>query len=324
MITKLENYRHNLSLIGITIDEVLLLNLYQNLPINVQTGAKVILLPIAAKEGVVYGMDNITGDLVPFNFSRSSSATLFDKDKNMKLAGNNIPRIDYGNYTDDVKLLVEKESTNLIANTWTSEGGSINSDPLIKFTESVTSAIHRVYTRTLIPNIGNNYTASILLKKYNRRYLQFRSMFTVNSWMMVDLENKSITQKNNAEGNIHTIGDCVRIDTRNTGSSLNDLRLYVCGSEQPTSATRDITYQGVSNAGFYFGYPQIESGLESTSIIPATNATRAADQLTYTLLQNSSVYLKTNKRETTLSKNAGLWNIHEDLNNEGIQILAII
>jgi len=114
MITKLENYRHNLSLIGITIDEVLLLNLYQNLPTNVQTGAKVILLPIAAKEGVVYAMDNITGDLVPFNFSRSSSATLFDKDKNMEFVGNNIPRIDYGNYTDDVKLLVEKESTNLL------------------------------------------------------------------------------------------------------------------------------------------------------------------------------------------------------------------
>lgn len=323
MISKLENYRHNLSLIGITIDEVLLLDLYQNLPNNVQTGAKVILLPIAAKEGVVYGMDNITGDLVPFNFSRASSATSFDKDKNMELVGNNIPRIDYGNYGDVAKLLVEKESTNLIANTWTAEGGSVNSDPLIKFTESVTSAIHRVYTRRLIPNIGNNYTASILLKKYNRRYLQFRSMFTVNSWMMVDLETSSLTQKNNTEGNIHAIGDYVRIDTRNTGSSLNDLRLYVCGSEQPTSATRDITYQGVSNAGFYFGYPQIESGLESTSIIPTTSATRAADKLTYTLPASSRIYLKTNKQNTLLNKPKGLWNIHDDLNNEGIEALAI-
>lgn len=300
------------------------INLYNTIPNEIRSNAKIILMPFTVETGVVYAMDNVTGELVPFNFSRASSATLFNKDKDMQLVGNNIPRIDYGNYTDDVKLLVEKESTNLIANTWTAEGGSVNSDPLMKFTESVASAIHRVYSRTLIPNIGNNYTASILLKKYNRRYLQFRSMFAVNSWMMVDLDNKSVTQKYNADGSIHTIGDYVRIDTRNTGSSLNDLRLYVCGSEQPTSATRNITYQGVSDTGFYFGYPQIESGLESTSIIHTTSATRAADQLTYTLSQNSSVYLKTNKRETTLNKNAGLWNIHEDLNNEGIQILAII
>lgn len=302
------------------------IDLYNTISNDVRSNAKVILMPFTVAPGIVYAMDNTTGELIPFNFSRASSATLFNKDKNMELVDNNIPRIDYGNYTDSIKLLVEKGSTNIIANTWTAENGNISSDPLIKFTESITSAIHRVYTKTLIPNIGNSYAASILIKKYNRRYLQFRSMFTVNSWMMVDLDNKSITQKNNSDGNIYSIGDYVHLNTRNTGTNMNDLRLYISGSDLATSSTRDITYQGISDAGFYFGYPQIEAGIESTSYIPTTTmtATRSADQLTYTLSQNSSIYLKTNKREVTFTKNAGLWNIHEDLNNEGIQILAII
>ena len=87
-----------------------------------------------------------------------------------------------------------------------------------------------------------------------------------------------------------------------------------------------IKYRGNYGGTIITSGYQLESGDTVTSYIPTTTttATRVADHLTYTLSQNSSIYLKTNKRETALSKNSGLWNIHEDLNNEGIQILAII
>lgn len=322
MITKLENYRHNLSLIGITIDEVLLLNLYQNLPTNVQTGAKVILLPIAAKEGVVYGMDNITGDLVPFNFSRSSSATLFDKDKNMELVGNNIPRIDYGNYTDDVKLLVEKESTNLLVDSAlaTSLNGVYNTGlgvaTLNWFNYIVTGrtvphlddADAYIYKRGPVTS-GLSYAISAFVKMSDGTIPNFNSSETTrNGALLIDASPMYPT-------------------TANLLIKDNVYRVY--GSK---AATRTITgnngivkYRSNYGADIITSGYQLESGDTVTSYIPTTTttATRAADKLTYTLPASSGIYLKTTKQNTLLNKPKGVWNIHDDLNNEGIEALAI-
>lgn len=322
MITKLENYRHNLSLIGITIDEVLLLNLYQNLPINVQTGAKVVLLPIAAKEGVVYGMDNITGDLVPFNFSRASSATLFNKDKNMQLVGNNMPRIDYGNYTDDVKLLVEKESTNLLVDSAlaTSLNGVYNTGlgvaTLDWFNYIVTGRTvphldgtdAYIYKRGPVTS-GLSYAISAFVKMFDGTTPNF---------------NSSETTRNGA-----LLIDALPMYPTAANLLIKDNIYRVYGSKV---ATRTITgnngivkYRGNYGADIITSGYQLEQSDTVTSYIPTTTttATRAADKLTYTLPVSSGIYLKTNKQNTLLNKPKGVWNIHDDLNNEGIEALAI-
>lgn len=322
MITKLENYRHNLSLIGITIDEVLLLNLYQNLPIDVQTRAKVILLPIAAKEGVVYAMDNITGDLVPFNFSRASSATLFDKDKNMELVGNNIPRIDYGNYTDDVKLLVEKESTNLLVDSALAtslQAVYYTGLPLIDL-----DWFNYIKTGRTVPHIDNVDTYI-----YKRGPVTTGLSYAMSAF--VRMEDNSVP---NFRINETTVNGALLIDTYPFASIASNLlikdNIYrVYGSK---AATRTITgNNGIVKYRYNYGANiitsgyQLESGDTVTSYIPTTTttATRAADKLTYTLPASSGIYLKTTKQNTLLNKPKGVWNIHDDLNNEGIEALAI-
>lgn len=321
MISKLENYRHNLSLIGITIDEVLLLNLYQNLPINVQTGAKVVLLPIAAKEGVVYGMDNITGDLVPFNFSRASSATLFDKDKNMELVGNNIPRIDYGNYTDDVKLLVEKESTNLLVDS----ALETNTQSVYHASASLININWFDYIKTgrYIPHLTETTYAA------KRAAITELQNYAISSF--VNMDDNSLPNFHVSESNKN---GALLIDSRGvtTGPQSLHIKNNIYRVYASAQATRSATgthgiwkyssnYGGAINASGY----QLEQSDTATSYIPTTTttATRAADKLTYTLPVSSGIYLKTNKQNTLLNKPKGVWNIHEDLNNEGIEALAI-
>lgn len=306
MISKLENYRYNLSLIGITIDEVLLLNLYQNLPVNVQTGAKVILLPIAAKEGVVYGMDNITGDLVPFSFSRASSATLFDKDKNMALVGNNIPRIDYGNYTEGVKLLVEKESTNLIPY---SGNGNYVASGVIRCIYSGDSALS-----SIVPDTKMNQA---IYYKGNYPRLNIISGLSPTSQYQW-----SFYLKGDSSYNL-SFTDFPPAETPNPIISITpDWKRY--SKTMPLGRTSSILHMYSNSKGLFAANIQLETQ-EVTSYIPTTTtpATRAADKLTYTLPASSGIYLKTNKQNTLLNKPKGLWNIHDDLNNEGIEALAI-
>lgn len=321
MISKLENYRHNLSLIGITIDEVLLLNLYQNLPIDVQIGAKVVLLPIAAKEGVVYGMDNITGDLVPFSFSRASSATLFDKDKNMELVGNNIPRIDYGNYTDGVKLLVEKESTNLLVDS----ALATNTQSVYHASASLININWFDYIKTgrYIPHLTETTYAA------KRAAITELQNYAISSF--VNMDDNSLPNFHVSESNKN---GALLIDSRGvtTGPQSLHIKNNIYRVYASAQATRSATgthgiwkyssnYGGAINASGY----QLEQSDTATSYIPTTTttATRAADKLTYTLPVSSGIYLKTNKQNTLLNKPKGVWNIHDDLNNEGIEALAI-
>lgn len=322
MISKLENYRHNLSLIGITIDEVLLLNLYQNLPTNVQTGAKVILLPIAAKEGVVYAMDNITGDLVPFNFSRASSATLFDKDKDMALVGNNIPRIDYGNYTDDVKLLVEEESTNLLVDSAlaTSLNGVYNTGLGV----ATLNWFNYIVTGRTVPHLDG--TDAYI---YKRGPVTSGLSYAISAFVKMSDGTTPNFNSSEATRNGALLIDALPMYPTAANLLIKDNIYRVYGTR---SATRTITgnngivkYRSNYGADIITSGYQLESGDTVTSYIPTTTttATRAADKLTYTLPESSGIYLKTTKQNTLLNKPKGVWNIHDDLNNEGIEALAI-
>ena len=298
------------------------IDLYNTIPNDVRSNAKVILMPFTIASGVVYAMDNVTGELIPFNFSRASSATLFDKDKNMKLAGNNMPRIDYGNYTDGVKLLVEKESTNLLVDS----ALATNTQSVYHASASLIDINWFDYIKTgrSIPHLTETTYAA------KRAAITELQNYAISSF--VNMDDNSLPNFHVSESNKN---GALLIDSRvvTTGPQSLHIKNNIYRVYASAQATRSATgthgiwkyssnYGGAINASGY----QLEQSDTATSYIPTTTgaATRSADQLNYTLSENSSVYLKTNKRETTLSKNAGPWNIHEDLNNEGIQILAII
>lgn len=299
------------------------IDLYNTIPNDVRSNAKIILMPFTVDSGVVYAMDNITGELVPFTFYRSSSATLFDKDKNMQLVGNNIPRIDYGNYSDTAKLLIEKQSTNLLVDS----ALATNTQSVYHASASLININWFDYIKTgrSIPHVDNVDTFA-----YKRCNIQNLINYTLSSF--VNMADNSAPSFNSSEAsrNGAFLIDSTAMFPTPISRFIKDNIYRVSGSRIATRtalANHGIVkyrgnYGGTINASGY----QLEQSDTATSYIPTTTttSTRSADQLTYILSQNSSIYLKTNKREATFSKNVGLWNIHEDMNNEGIEILAII
>lgn len=297
------------------------IDLYNTIPNDVRTNSKIILMPFTVGSGVVYAMDNITGELVPFNFSRSSSATLFDKDKNMQLVGNNIPRLDYGNYTDDVKLLVEKESTNLFRDS----NLALNNNKTSGFDTLIDFDWHGCLLSTKASELRLDTGTSFYYKNYA---IKEDTPYSVSIFARLNTQEQPVigtTTHISNDGYLNLVNGYTYISSLFSGKNVYRVgRSRMSGAamgwsgfvKSPTSINRKINVSGY----------QLEESDTVTSYIPTTTttSTRSADQLTYTLSQNSSIYLKTNKRETTLSKNVGLWNIHEDLNNEGIEILAII
>lgn len=309
----IKRFVSDLAKLGVTVDKAQLQQLYNNLDPAIRDYAKVILFPIAVASGVVYAMDNSTGKPVEFTFSRASSATLFDSNKNLQLVNNDMPRIDYGNYTDGMKLLIERERTNYLT----------NSDFRIPNREYITWAISTyvdyIYENDHVTYTINNATSASRIQRIYRLY---------------DSGNHNISIYADAGGRSITFASFVNAVVNNQISpNESGYKIHSCNFSV-TSGSSDTTIRpylkntlGWSNgAQLLVKYIQIENGIDQTSYIHTTDtaATRAADLLTYNLPSASQVYIKTTKQETTLNKPSGVWNIHNDLNNEGIEVIAIM
>jgi len=318
----INRFTSTLDKIGVNVDKDLLASLYNNLDTHIKKNAKVILLPVATASGVVYGMDNKTGKPVPFSFSRDSSATLFDKDKNMRLVGADMPRVDYGNYSGGVKLLIEKESTNYVRdNDFNLKLDIVGTnyqiidydwDSVVLATKAAQLSSGLGATSYYYKRPGNipntDVTASMFYQ--NSENQQWINGVAAGYDGLINFSDfQSTTPFINT-----IIKDGIYRISRD-GYTLNLNPFYGFAKQTGT----------LSRKSYVIGY-QVEDGDTVTSYIPTTDsqATRSADSLSIELQNESSVYLKTTSQETTLQKPAGIWNIHEDLNNEGIEILAIL
>ncbi|WP_163273800.1 hypothetical protein [Dysgonomonas sp. 511] len=225
------------------------------------------------------------------------------------------------------KILIEKEATNLadystisdkptgIYGTYIKEIGTLNwfnfilngvRYPII--TDPKTYYMYRGFSDW---NVGDVYRYSVYTKLENNEKPKILNIQNINydaGWNFGGgsaRNNSPVTD--NLKDNIYRIGNNINVVTTpiNTG-------LMKYGSNRQLS---DMLISGV----------QIEKGGISTSYIPTTDSqvTRAADLLSYTLTNPCSIYLKTTKQNVVLEKPAGTWNIHEDLDNEGILQLAV-
>lgn len=303
-------------------DEELIRDSYNSIPETVRLQACVLLFPALVKENIVYAMNNQTGGLITFDFVRNSPATLFNKALDMQQVSENIPRIDFGNYSQSAKILIEKESTNLLI----LEGDNANwrnwvaTNPVAldnyTFILEGTPSCGIYFIKEMFED-GINYTLSFLSQTISGtvdRYGGHSSGYPVSE---IYLDKELLNGVSWQNGFIYPDDKLKRsLEVKFTkDSSVSSITYFYIQPNRPNY--KDFVLK-ISNL-------QIETAQRSTSYIPTQDVavTRKADELTYTLDKDCSVYLKTTKQNTVLDKSAGLWNIHEDVSNEGIETLAI-
>jgi len=292
--------------------------MYNNLPELVTDQAKVILMPFTVSQRKVFAMDNSNGELIGLDFSRSSQATFYDPNLNMQLAGNDMPRIDYGNYSNDAKILMEKENTNIVIiypetknyKIWSGSVQNINYG--LRITSSGSSGIY--WTNEVIKDLIN-YSFSFSFQKVSGILTRMGGHYSNTN---IQILNSTI---NGVDCNWLSGGQFIdNYDLRKVEVIFKKIAddsvavLYIQPNRSaPNANVTDLLYI------------QIEYGNVCTSYIPTTDSqvTRSKEQLSYTLLNDCSVYLNSTKQKVVLDKPAGIWAIHDDLDNEGIICMAI-
>lgn len=275
--------------------------LYKALPKHIKQKAKLILLPVATAEEVVYAMDAKTGEPIPFDFKRASQASFLDqKDGKLQFALANVPRIDKAYYAEEPKLMMEKSATNLVPKLEAFTLGGFKKIVDQHGEECLFSGNNYYNTAEsaqIIPTIEDeNYTLSgytNLIERPNFFVLQLFCKDKVNAGLLDIL----------FEG----------FDSVTTRASLtkrnNSLRIM----------GRDGNSRSCSCKRF-----QYELGDFATSFMDY-GTSRSADLLTYTLKLNSRVLINTvNNGELIFNKKVGIWNIHDDIpTSDGIRYLVI-
>lgn len=290
--------------------------MYNSLNPHIKKQAKTLLLPVEGEERVLYGMDNSTGNLVSFNFARATTATLFNSNIDMKVSSVNIPRIDYGNYSKDAKILIEKDSTNVIPTSEILQKiGQF--EPTADIAQVDVNFFNFISKGRICDNKDNTIDSGFIF--YNiQNFLPDRNRYL-----------SAYVQKYNNDPLI--VGNGVKFDIDATTSngkfeySIYNNITRVSSVCLPTVKNLSIKKRTSNNNLLCnLSGAQLEVD-ECTSYIPTLDSqvTRSADLLSYELTTDCSVYLRTTKKEVILDKIAGTWNIHEDLNNEGILEIAI-
>lgn len=298
---------------------------------QVKKTAKIILLPIEGDSGHLYGMDNKTGSLVPFLLSRATMGTCYNEDILLVNKESNVPRIDSLIYSQERKILIEKASTNIIS--------SINLE-FINRTEyddgyysgwmlSANTTLNRhgvVYPTTTTATTATS--ASVLLKYNGVRYVQLRLRSGgENQWCIIDTQTGQVTQNiGSLSINVKPVRNgWFKIDLSDIGAPSATAYLIIRMSDTETISEPIKQFSGDGVSGIYYAYPQLEKQNNPTSYIPISSSavTRSADLLSIELSKESNVEIQTTSRLIQETKEPGIWNIDQDLNNEGIKYIAI-
>lgn len=321
----IEKYIDNINkLENCIIDNDLIRNSFYNI-INDFTikNASGILIAGAYKEGIIYGLNPKNGNILEFEFSRATGATLFDSNFNLQIVTSNIPRTDFGNYSNsNPKILIEKEATNyvkdsqLITKLDETFNGVFTRESIdwLEFLKNgvnikpASSGITNAYRKRVdIPDEEKDYSFSVFAKMHDNSEPVFNNIRADSNGLLVmfngGIRPKSTFLLNN-----------------------NIFRIHITRT-LPNAAKWCAAYMYPNNYGDGYnvtGY-QLEDSVDSTSFIPTTDSevTRAADHLSYMISTDCSVLINTTKQKVILDKTLGKWNIEQDLNNEGIYSIAI-
>jgi len=237
------------------------------------------------------------GNLISgFTFTRSTSALTYSKQGWMKLAGVNVPRVEYNPADGTLRgLLMEPARTNLLLwcytftnAVWTATRATVAAASQIcpdatiggyKITEDTTATNTHIISQTITLAAASNYYRTIVLKAGTRTGA---SIFTTSPGMtnvnvVVDLSAGSIISGTAIISALKAGWYMVQIPftTVTGGASTISTRLY----------NGNAIYTGDGTSGLYVFQDQVELGDFPTSLINTTTAaaTRGADSATLPL-----------------------------------------
>jgi hypothetical protein len=238
----------------------------------------------ATKVGSTLAYNDENGNFkpLPFNFTRSTSATRVNKDGLIEVVTNNKPRIDFLNDSNGA-LLLEPTRTNLItysedftqgywiknnitinSNSVISPDGSLNATKLVE--DNVSNSTFRL--RSGGHSTSGDNTLSIFVKAAERKWIFFRENGETGAFAYFNVEDGTIGQSSSAEN----------IEIKNFGNgwfkiSFKDSLTFVGVDIRIALQDGVNQYNGDGTSGVYIWGAQIEQGSYATSYIPTQGAT---------------------------------------------------
>ena len=241
---------------------------------------------------LAYNSENGNFKPLPFNFTRSTSATRVNKDGLIEVVSNNKPRIDFLNDSNGA-LLLEPARTNLITYSeafdnayWTKSGSSVVSGFVspdgtanaFKLVEDSATSRHTI-TMANTPVSVANHSASIFVKANGRTKIALSEEVATGLYASFDLTTGTVLSESGISSKIEALADdWYRISYTSLSGTFFLLRVCLLPDSYTTGAVTG-TYTGDGTSGVYIWGAQLEQGSYATSYIPTQGAisTRVAE-----------------------------------------------